>query len=223
VTEQHHMSRRSGEDEEVQRLVAYARSLRPTADLPRWGRASADLDHIGAKLADAALQRATNYEKIVRPRVRALAERYPEARTVSGLRRAISEHGAEAMLGVKGGPKPATFTALADALAAAGVETVADLKSYLDDRWRANRLRLVDGVGPKTVAFLKLLVGLEAVAVDMHILRAMKAAGVAPCDASEAERLFVRAAEALGMTASELDAHFWRHGSGTTGDAAPGA
>lgn len=204
----------TGADQEVARLVAYVRTLGSPGALPPWGRASATLDHVGAKLADATLQRGINYETGVRQRVERFAARYPEAATTSGLLTLLASYGAATILDMKGGPKPATFEALAKLLAAERVESVADLQTFLSDRWRANRLRRVPGVGAKTVAFLKLIVGLDAVAVDMHILAALEAAGVPPCDPSEVETLFAQAAAELEMRMADVDALIWRHQSG---------
>ena len=207
---------RRGEQEAAGKLAAYARSLDTGRALPDWSRASADSEHLGAKLADAVLQRAVNYERFVRPRVKRLVLRYPDAHNLTGLQRAVAEVGASKMLDVASGEKPLTFESLVQALALERVESVADLREFLSDRWRANRLLNVPGVGPKTIAFLKLLVGLDAVALDKHLLAALKSAGIPACDPSEAESLFRLAAQELGITMSQLDALLWRHGSGTT-------
>jgi hypothetical protein len=199
----------SGEAEAVARLVAFVRGIKTTGSLREYGRASAPFDHIGAKPTDATLQRGTNYETTVRGRVEPLATQYPDAATTSGLMSLISSTGAAKLLGVKGGPKPRTFEALAAALAAGNIETVADLREFLSDRWHANSLRRISGVGAKTVAFLKLVVGLDALAVDRHILEAFEAAGVPPCDSSETELLAVLAAHELGIPLTELDSLLW--------------
>lgn len=194
-------------------MVQYVRDLPQPETLPSSGRASEHLDHVGAKLADAALQRGTNYENNVRHRVERIAREFPQAAIISGLVALLDERGAGAVLDLSGGPKLRTFEDLARELLKQDVEAVADLRALLSDRWRANRLRRIDGVGAKTVSFLKLLVGLDAVAVDMHILAALEAAEVAPCDPSEVESLFRLASEQLGRPMRDLDAIIWRHHS----------
>jgi 3-methyladenine DNA glycosylase/8-oxoguanine DNA glycosylase len=201
----------TGEDEAVQCLIDFIGGI-DKSELPTaWGRASAPFDHVGAKLADAALQRGVNYETMVRPRVEALVSTYPDANTTSGLIRLLKKHGAPKMLQIKGGMKSHTFLWLARELAERRIETVAELQEFLADQWHANSLRRIKGVGPKTVAFLKLIVGLDAVAVDLHILAAFEAAGVPPCDPSEAEELIGKVAERLGMRMSDIDALIWQH------------
>jgi hypothetical protein len=199
----------SGEDQEAAKLVAYVRSLGSVNERPPWNRASAQCEHIGAKLADATLQRGVNYEHGVRARVEKVAA-YPEATTTGGLLRLLKERGPKTLLGIASGPKPATFQGLAEALDNERVDSVEELRSFLRDRWMANRLRRVPGVGPKTIAFLKLVCGLDAVAVDRHVLAALRKAGIAPCDPSEAAQLFARAAKEMGKPMADMDALLWR-------------
>ena len=208
------MKPRSGEEEAVECLLAFLGRIDVSATSADWGRASASLDHIGAKLADATLQRGVNYENMVRRRVADVADRFPEANTTSGLLRVLKKRGAPAVLQMQAGAKPSTFLALAKVLDERSVETVADLRSFLSDRWHANSLRRVKGVGPKTVSFLKLLVGLDAVAVDMHILAALQEAGVPPCDPSEAEALIGLVANRLGKRMTDIDALIWQYQAG---------
>jgi len=48
-------------------------------------------NHMGATIADAILQANMKYESHVRPRVNRIRTKYPEAATISGLRRLLSE------------------------------------------------------------------------------------------------------------------------------------
>ena len=203
----------SGEEEAIERMLTFVRSIDGRSGSPEWGRASSAHEHLGAKLADAVLQAGVNYERMVRPRVEALAVIYPKAAVLSGLKRVIKNHGAPRVLQMNAGAKPATFRALVFTLEEMGVETVSDLRELVSDRWRANALRRIKGVGPKTVAFLKLVVDLDALAVDQHILRAMDQAGVPPCDPSEAEWLLSKVAQRLGCRLADLDAMIWQYQS----------
>ncbi len=204
---------RTGEQEAVDNVINFINRIDTSRIPTNWGRASARYEHIGAKLADATLQRGVNYERTVRRRVERMVDEYPEAGTTSGLLRLLKKVGAPTMLQMAAGAKPHTFLWLAKELAAREIDTVSELTIFLSDRWHANSLRRVKGVGPKTVSFLKLVVGLDAVAVDMHVLAALKAAGVPPCDPSEAEQLLTLVARRLGMSVSEVDALIWQHQS----------
>lgn len=66
------------------------------------------------------------------------------------------------------------------------------------------------GVGPKTVNFLKLLVGLDAIAVDRQILRFVRDAGVDLKTADLVEAILTKAGAQLGLTGAQVDQLVWR-------------
>ena len=70
--------------------------------------------------------------------------------------------------------------------------------------------RSVHGVGPKTVSFLKLLVGLDAIAVDRQILRFIKEAGVDVTDPDLVEAILIKAGEQIGLSGTDVDQLVWR-------------
>jgi hypothetical protein len=65
-------------------------------------------------------------------------------------------------------------------------------------------------VGPKTVSFLKLLVGLDAVAVDRQLLRFVKEAGVELKAPELVEAALTTAGKQLGLSGAEVDQLVWR-------------
>jgi hypothetical protein len=162
---------RTDESRDVERLVACLRGLGSLEAQAPWGRASAGYDHIGAKLADAVLQSSVRYEVFVRPRVNRIAADCPTGRTTSGFLALLRSEGPTKVLNLKAGRKLRTIVELAQFLVDRRVETTTDLSSWLQAAGNPSSLMTVHGVGPKTVSFLKLLVGLDAIAVDRQILR----------------------------------------------------
>jgi len=71
-------------------------------------------------------------------------------------------------------------------------------------------LLTVHGVGPKTVSFLKLLVGLDAIAVDRQILRFVQGAGVDLKAPDLVEAILTKAGKKLGLTGAQVDQLVWR-------------
>jgi uncharacterized protein YndB with AHSA1/START domain len=55
-----------------------------------------------------------------------------------------------------------------------------------------------------------LLVGLDAIAVDMHVRRFVRETGLAVRDPEDIEALLTTAGQALGLTAGEVDELVWR-------------
>ncbi len=99
---------------------------------------------------------------------------------------------------------------LTEFLAEHRIETAAELREWLQVPGNPERLLDLHGVGPKTVSFLKLLVGLDAVAVDLHIRRFVEEAGVIQRDPAQIEALLVRAGREIGLSGAEVDELVWR-------------
>jgi hypothetical protein len=161
----------------VTKLAYFLASLGQLERRPATGRASADYDHMGAKLTDAVLQSGINYENVVRPRVDRVFRDFPSGSTTSGFRAVLQKHGAATVLDLKGGRKLRTIVELTDCLADGSIETPASLRVWLGSTENVKRLHAVYGVGPKTTSFMKLLVGLDAIAVDVHVRRALAKQG----------------------------------------------
>jgi len=64
--------------------------------------------------------------------------------------------------------------------------------------------------GRRRSAFLKLLVGLDAIAVDMHIRRFVMEAGLAYKDPEQIEALLLAAGKMIGLSGSQVDELVWR-------------
>jgi thermostable 8-oxoguanine DNA glycosylase len=71
----------------------------------------------------------------------------------------------------------------------------------------------IKGIKDKTSDNLKILVGAQTVAVDMHLFGFLEEAGVPTRAYAEAHRILRVAAELLGVEASKLDHSIWRYGS----------
>ena len=93
-----------------------------------WIRASENSNHVGAILAESALQTGLNYDTVVVPRVRRFIQAYPSAHTVSGLLNVLAVNEAPTVLGIKNSRKCRVFVGLAELLRDERVETGTDLK-----------------------------------------------------------------------------------------------
>jgi hypothetical protein len=200
----------SDQSHEITSLVSRLRELGKPEAQPRWGRASAIYDHMGAKLADAVLQSGVRYEAFVRPRVDRIARDYPSARTTSGFLELLRAEGPEKVLTLMAGRKLRTILELTQFLVDQRVETTHDLQIWLQAPGNSKALLDLYGVGPKTVSFLKLLVGLDAVAVDMHVIRFVQEAGITLKEPELIEALLTRAGRELGFSGAQVDQLVWR-------------
>ncbi|MEI7446354.1 MAG: hypothetical protein WCK28_15800 [Burkholderiales bacterium] len=113
----------------------------------------------------------------------------------------------------KAGAKLDTLAAVVDLLARDGVETEEDLAAWLSDPSNAASLRALKGIGPKTFAYIGILLGHDAVAVDRHIRDFVARAGVSTDDCADVALVVERAAALLGVSARALDHAIWREGA----------
>jgi len=179
-------------------------------------------DHMGAVLAEAALQGGIRYETVVRPRVEALLAAYPGAKTTSEFQRILMIEGAAALLKWRPDRKIETLVDLTRFFVAEGVETVDELRAWLLDEATMPRLRGIKGIGPKTADYLKSLAGISTSMVDVHIYRFLALAGVEVKgydDAQEVIRatavlLNTRAGSSRSIDERTLDYSIWTYMAG---------
>jgi endonuclease III len=117
----------------------------------------------------------------------------------------LRSEGPTTVLKWKAGRKLRTIVELAQFFVDRGVETTTDLCSWLQIAGNPSSLMSVHGVGPKTVSFLKLLVGLDAIAVDRQILRFVQEAGVDLKAPDVVEAILTKAGKQLGLSGAQVD------------------
>jgi hypothetical protein len=173
-------------------------------------------DHLGAVLADAALQAGLNYRSVVRPRVERILHQYPDAADMVGLQKVLENRSVAEFLQWKHPDKIGRFTALRELLQSERLQTVADLRRWLLSGNSRNALLDISGVGPKTVDYLCCLVGIDCIPVDRHVKLFAKNAGIEARD-YEGIRLAVSfAADLLGISRRTFDAWLWKLASMNT-------
>lgn len=189
----------------VDRVVSYLQTLEDFRVLPP----AEPYSHIGAAIVDAVLQAGLNYDNVVRQRVDAVAA-IGSARTTKGFLQLLEAQGVETVLSWRPGRKPRLVVSLAELLDREGVNTVLDLHAWLQRPENLPKLTALHGVGPKTVDYLKDLVGLPAVAIDVHLSRLLLAAGVPATDYHDARAIIEGAFDRMGVNRSALDYSIWR-------------
>lgn len=198
------------DERDIEALRGLIRAVPRQPDV--WVRASEHSGHVGAVLADTCLQAGLNYETVVVPRVKRFLAAYPEASTVSALRALLQTKEPAELLGLQNERKGKTFRALTALLEAEGVESADELRTWLANAATREKLLAVFGVGIKSAAYLRLLMGLPSIAIDVHLRRAAEGVGVRRSD-DDLERLFTDAAAREGVPLSVLDGSLWQDGS----------
>ncbi len=166
--------------------------------------------HIGAVLADAALQAGLNYRTVVRPRIDRIQSLYPRAATLPELISVVHQVGAETFLNWSHVTKVDRFLCLVGVLHSDRVQKVEDLRVWLCARDARDRMLNLRGIGPKTFDYICCLAGMDHVAVDRHIKSFASEAGVCVDGYLDLQTAVSFAADLLGLARRDFDAWIWQ-------------
>lgn len=193
-------------NEKVDKIVAYITFL--GFDFSEDTRCNAN-DHIGATLADAILQSGLNYRTVVKPRIERILCTYPAYTTVTQVINLINEIGANEFLNWNNTEKIKRFIKLLNMCKRHNIEYETDLKNWIIDHKNQEELLSIRGIGPKTVDYLKLLLGLSSIPIDRHLLKFASLCEVKLTKYAEASTVYKLACEKLNVEYEALDYTIW--------------
>ena len=196
---------------EVRKLADYLQQLEGFHIYAQAG----GFDHMGATLGDAVLQAGIGYDTVVRPRVDRIKHEYPQAKTTTGFQSTLRSVGTTTVLSWAEGKKTKTLEALVALLAENGVESEADLREWMSESAHIETLKEIKGIGDKTVDYLRILCGLDAVAVDVHVRKLVSKAGIQPGSYDHVKSLVTKTAEAMSVPCAVLDYSIWKYMTNT--------
>lgn len=195
-------------ESDAQKLAQYVRLL---TDFVIYETIDGNYNHIGATVADAVLQANNRYATNVKPRVNRILDAYPEAKTTTAVLRLLKEISAMEFLSWRGVDRAERFSRVLALFASENIETETDLKSWLLDDNNLPKLRSIKGIGPKTVDYFKILVGLSTSAIDRHLLNFIGIAGLMPCGYSGAQAIINATADILKVNRANFDHSIWQY------------
>jgi hypothetical protein len=175
------------------------------------GNVRSGYSHMGATLTDAILQAGLNYRTVVLPRVRRLLFLYPFADTTTAFWGLLSSVSPRELLLWSHHEKIGRLLRLTELLRGKGLETEGQLATWLCSVDAPQELLGIRGIGPKTVDYLKILVGVPTVAVDRHAKTLLRLVGPEFTDYNEIKSVLCRVAEILSLPPQELDRIIWQH------------
>jgi hypothetical protein len=210
-------------DDSAQLLVKYIHSLPDFV----YYEVGDSYGHIGATIADAVLQAQRDYETYVTPRTKRIMMKWPRVMTVTALLALLRSVPAAEFLNCKDsessrfwlGRRVERFCAILNLLQQEGIESEGDLRAWLLTDTNLPKLCAIKGVGPKTVDYLKILVGLQGVAIDGRVRKFLGMSGITtdPNDYDTPKHIVNRAADLLSVERSSLDHSIWRYVGERTG------
>ena len=167
--------------------------------------------HMGATITDSVLQAGLNYRCVVYPRVLKLLTRFPSYRTTCDFLILMQTIPLPELIEWSNKRKLELIENISWLLFDNGVETEPELAIWLNSGKNISQLEKLKGIGPKTIDYLSMLSGNQAIAIDRHLFAFLRLAGIFTNSYSEASVLYQKAADILSLSAFELDRQVWRY------------
>ena len=163
----------------------------------------------------------------MKPRIDRIRAQYPDARTTSSVLLLLKSIPATEFLNwnekdhSERFSRTQRFRRVLDLFATERIEVEADLKIWLSQESNLLKLRFIKGIGPKTIDYFKILVGIAGSAIDMHLLNFLKLAGLTPRGYRDAQVIINATADRFSVNQSLFDHSIWqfmrKRGAGSKG------
>ena len=167
--------------------------------------------NMAATLTDSVLQAGMNYKSVVYPRVYNILNKYSDYSTTCDFIILFQTIPIEEIIQWKNKRKQNTICKLAWFLYNQNINTEDDLAKWILDDKNADRLLEINGVGRKTIDYLKLLSGQQAIPIDRHMFQFLELAGILTSDYKEASDILRKTALVLQIGESVLDKTIWNY------------
>lgn len=167
--------------------------------------------NMAATLTDAVLQSGMNYKKVVYPRICNILQKYEDYKTTCDFIILFQTHPIEEIINWKNVKKQNTIYELAWFLYNKNINDEIQLARWLSSEINQENLLKIKGVGYKTVDYLKLLSGQQAIPVDRHMFQFLEMANVLTKSYREASIILRKTAEQLKIGESLLDKIIWSY------------
>ena len=167
--------------------------------------------HMGATITDSVLQAGLNYKTVVYPRIERILTEYRDFDSTTDFILLINILSLEELICFKNKRKLRCIWEISLLFQSCRIETEDQLAFWLSNDTNLQYLKAINGVGAKTIDYIKTLVGLNTIAVDRHLFNFLSCAGIAANSYSEARSIFCRTAELLDMSYLSLDKMIWSY------------
>lgn len=168
-------------------------------------------NHMGATISDTILQSGLNYKYVVSPRIENLLHNYGTFKTTSSFIVLFNEIPLNEILLWKDNKKPNLIKKLSWLLFERKIENEKSLKYWLQNEKNLEIISDIDGIGPKTIDYLKKLCGISSIPIDRHLLKFLELAKIEVNSYEEASVLYEAVSETMGIDPSDLDYHIWNY------------
>lgn len=167
--------------------------------------------HMGATITDAILQAGLNYNHVVYPRVVKLLTKYIDFKTTCDFIILFQTIPLKELINWKDDQKINRIIHLTWFLYENKIENENDLSIWLSEKKHLQILSEINGIGPKTIDYLKMLSGKQAIPIDRHLFKFLELAGIVVKTYKEANSIYCKVAEMLNIQQFELDKKVWNY------------
>lgn len=168
-------------------------------------------NHMGATITDAILQAGMNYKNVVYPRILNILKKYPSYTTSCDFIILFQTIPIEEITNWRNKKKLHLICDLSWFFFEKGINNERQLSDWLNSLDNTNELLKINGIGNKTIDYLKLLSGLQAIPIDRHMFQFLKLAGVYAKTYEEASEILNKVARILNIQESNLDFQIWSY------------
>lgn len=165
--------------------------------------------HMGATISDSILQAGLNYRNVVYPRVLNLMTKFTDYKTTCDFIILMQFIPLSELINWKNKEKLKRISNLSWFLYNNGIENEDQLAIWLETDKNVSLLRELNGIGPKSVDYLKMLSGHQEIAVDRHLFSFLEMAGIFIRTYQDAKQIYIIASKLLGISKFELDRKVW--------------
>jgi endonuclease III len=165
--------------------------------------------HMGATITDSILQAGMNYKHVVYPRILKLLKDFPGHKTTSAFILLMQAVPLTELVDWKNEVKLQRINNLSRFLFNNNIEDEDQFAIWLNTDKNVEQLKQIKGIGPKTVDYLKMLSGNQAIAIDRHLFAFLEMAGILIRSYDEANLIYSKTSELLNMSKNELDKKIW--------------
>lgn len=167
--------------------------------------------NMAATLTDSVLQAGMNYKTVVYPRIYNILSKFSDYKTTCDFIILFQTIPIEEIIQWKNKRKQETICDLTWYLYNCNINTEDDLAEWILDERNAESLLDINGIGRKTIDYMKLLSGQQAIPIDRHMFQFLEIAGVLTTDYIEASRILRKVASVLKIGENVLDKTIWNY------------
>lgn len=165
--------------------------------------------HMGATITDSILQAGLNYRYVVYPRVLKLLSEFPDYKTTCDFLVLMQTIPLLELVSCNNEKKIQLIQQLSWIFYNNEIESENQLSVWLNKSENIQQLISINGIGPKTIDYLKMLSGNQSIAIDRHLFKFLRLAGIFTNSYNDASAIYQLTAETLSMSKYELDKKIW--------------